>query len=86
MFNKKTFFFSFRHNTKAVNNMKLSAVATVLASLVATSRAFFISIDAHAEECFYRLVIKSDIRLATRFHMFRVTKCLDKLDFVLSVF
>merc|ERR1712071_345172 len=46
-------------NTK-VNNMKLSAVATVLASLVATSRAFFISIDAHAEECFYEKAGKGD--------------------------
>jgi len=40
--------------------MKLSAVATVLASLVATSRAFFISIDAHAEECFYEKAGKGD--------------------------
>merc|ERR1719186_842146 len=40
--------------------MKGSTVATILASLVASSRAFFISIDAHAEECFYEKAGKGD--------------------------
>jgi len=40
--------------------MKSTTIFAILGSLVASSKAFFISIDAHAEECFYEKASKQD--------------------------